>query len=50
MKPETVTLKVSNGHLIKIIKGYKPFGYKYVGIYTKKIKTEDKNAISKNRT
>lgn len=40
---EVVTLKYNNGHLIKIVKDPKKAnGYKYLGIYTKKITMEDK--------
>jgi len=47
---EIVTMKSSNGHLIKIIKRPKDAnGYKYVGIYYKNIKEDNKHGNT-NRT
>ncbi len=41
---DKINLKISNGHLIKIVKNPKDTnGYKYLGIYQKKIEKEDKN-------
>ena len=40
---EVVTLKINNNHLIKIVKNPKDAnGYKYIGLYKKRIKMEDK--------
>lgn len=38
--PEIITMKTSNGHLIKIIKGVKE-GWKYIGIYQKVQENEE---------
>jgi len=35
---DIVNLKCSKGHQIKIIKGERPNGYKYIGVYSKPIK------------
>ena len=37
---DIITLKCSNGHLIKVIKGVRE-GYKYIGLYSKPIKSKE---------
>jgi len=45
---DIVTLKYSSGHLIKIIRGVRR-GYKYFGIYSKKLnKQEEKHNVKHN--
>ncbi len=38
---DTVNIKIVREYVIRIVKGYRPNNYKYLGIYKKKVEKEE---------